>query len=145
MSFYLKKILAFSLVILISLTQYGFSFLGSQRPSKSVIKDAIGLQIHLAEGSLRQSLELNSEQGLEEVLSLNVDSIEFLDIPNRTIFVVKGYCDWGIPNKKEKILSYFKVLLEQGEMVESWRLALAIPKSIDSKEEFVTYPLPIKN
>ena len=134
-----QKILPLILASLISLTIFGCA--SSRFPPNSVLKDALALQIHLAERSLENVVDL--DEGFIQVVSVKPSSIE--NVPNQEgrFFLVKGRCDCDFPGLKDKVDSPFQLFLEQGDKGESWRLAKPIISGGLTKD-WSTYPLPIK-
>ena len=115
----------------------------SSKPSNSVLKDALEIQIQIT----RRSLEdvLNLEESSMEVSNVKVESSEYIEGLKGKLLRVSGYLDLKSSGFEGKSNEHFNLLLERGEKGQSWRLAKLSASSNGLLQEWTTYPLPISN
>jgi len=115
---------------------------GSINPPDSVLIDALEIQVQLTENSLEDLLDL--EEGSLDILSVNVDSTNFVESQGSRIISVAGDVDCRFTGSIETTNTPFQLFLERGEKQQSWRLAKPLITSNGLSREWLTYPLSIK-
>ena len=139
MSSFFQRIFPFILGFLLCCTAYGCA--STQYPSDSVLKDALSLQLNLAERSLDNLFE--TDEGLTDVVSVRPSSMSLFENEEGELVSISGRCDCRFLGTKEKNDSSFQLFLERGAKGESWRLARPQISSDGDFKYWSTYPLLI--
>jgi hypothetical protein len=133
----LPRLLA-SLLLVLSLTACG----AAGQPPRSVLLDALSLQIQLTQGAIAQALQLES-MGLPEVSRVRVDSQEPIRIGEARGWHLAGRFDWRLPGDPIRVDSPFEIYLQRGVRGESWRLARPSVSDPAGPQVWITDPLPL--
>jgi hypothetical protein len=129
-----------SLALVLCLTLAGCG--GSGQPPRSVLLQALGLQIQLTQGAIAQALALEAA-GVPEVNRVRVEQQQSLRIGEAKGLRLAGRFDWRLPGDPIRVDSPFELYLQRGERGQSWRLARPSGSSDGSTQEWLTYPLPL--
>ena len=134
---------------------------GPGQPPRSVVLDALTLQIQLTQASIAQALELEAP-GSPQVSRVRVEEQQALAIGEARGLRLAGRFDWRLADDPIRVDSPFELYLARGERGQSWRLArpgspaLLEPSPADpataaapepdatpSSQSWITYPLPL--
>lgn len=134
---------------------------GPGQPPRSVLLDALALQIQLTQGSIAQALELEAP-GLPQVSRVRVEEQQSLAIGEARGLRLSGRFDWRLADDPIRVDSPFELYLARGERGQSWRLARPDAPSplnatavegpsaaepgaaaVPSSQSWITYPLPL--
>jgi hypothetical protein len=126
------------LLLLVSLTACG----AAGQPPRSVLLEALSLQIQLTQGAIAQALQLES-MGLPEVSRVRVDSQESLAIGEARGWHLAGRFDWRLPGDPIRVDSPFEIYLQRGARGQSWRLARPSIGGSGEPQVWITDPLPL--
>ncbi|MGC6483346.1 MAG: hypothetical protein ACON4T_07270 [Synechococcus sp.] len=107
-----------------------------------VLLQALGLQIQLTQTAIAQSLDLDVE-GDPEVSRVRVEEQESMRLGDHRGVHLSGRFDWRLPGDRVRVDSPFELFLERGDRGESWRLAQPSGSSDGSRQDWITYPLPL--
>jgi len=134
---------------------------GPGQPPRSVLLDALALQIQLTQGSIARALELEPP-GLPQVSRVRVEDQQAIPIGEAHGLRLSGRFDWRLANDPIRVDSPFELYLARGERGQSWRLAQpSSPAPLDpaapvgpsaaegmaaaatASQTWNTYPLPL--
>ena len=134
---------------------------GPGQPPRSVVLDALTLQIQLTQASIAQALELEAP-GSPQVSRVRVEEQQSLAIGEARGLRLAGRFDWRLADDPIRVDSPFELYLARGERGQSWRLARpGSPAPLDpspadpataaapaadaapSSQPWITYPLPL--
>jgi hypothetical protein len=127
-----------SVLLVLTLTACG----AAGQPPRSVLLDALGLQIQLTQGAIAQALQLASI-GLPEVSRVRVDRQESMRIGEARGWHLAGRFDWRLPGDPIRVDSPFDIYLQRGARGESWRLARPSGSDAAGVQVWITDPLPL--
>ena len=127
-------------VLVVSLSLTGCQ--ASGQPPRSVLLQALALQIELTQGAIAQALDLEA-QGLPEVNRVRVEQQQRIAIGEGPGLRLTGRFDWRLPGDPIRVDSPFELFLVRGEKGQTWRLARPVG-GVDSVQEWLTDPLPLK-
>lgn len=127
-------------VLVVSLTLAGCQATG--QPPRSVLLQALALQIELTQGAIAQALDLEA-QGLPEVNRVRVEQQQRIAIGEGPGLRLTGRFDWRLPGDPIRVDSPFELFLVRGDKGQTWRLARPVG-GVDSVQEWLTDPLPLK-
>ncbi|MFM8525245.1 MAG: hypothetical protein ACKOCM_06455 [Cyanobacteriota bacterium] len=128
------------LVLMVSVCLSGCQGLG--QPPRSVLLQALALQIELTQGAIAQALDLQV-QGLPEVNRVRVEEQQAIRIGESRGLRLAGRFDWRLPGDPFRVDSPFELYLVRGEKGQSWRLARPVGGT-EAVQEWRTDPLPLK-
>lgn len=123
----------------------GLSIAGCQspgQPPRSVLLQALALQIELTQGAIAQALDLEAE-GMPEVNRVRVEEQQSLRIGDGNGLRLTGRFDWRLPGDAFRVDSPFELYLLRGEKGQTWRLARPVGGR-DAVQDWLTDPLPLK-
>lgn len=129
-----------SLLLVLSLALSGCQAVG--QPPRSVLLQALALQIELTQGAIAQALDLEA-QGLPEVNRVRVEEQQTISIGEARGLRLAGRFDWRLPGDPFRVDSPFELYLVKGEKGQTWRLARPVGGR-DSIQDWLTDPLPLK-
>jgi len=134
---------------------------GPGQPPRSVLLDALALQIQLTQGSIAQALALDTP-GMPQVSRVRVEEQQAVAIGEGRGLRLAGRFDWRLADDPIRVDSPFELYLARGEKGQSWRLArpdapLAVersgalagataepsPGAAAAGQSWITYPLPL--
>ncbi len=117
---------------------------GLTSPPRSVLREALSLQIQLTQDTISGSIELEPLTSIK-VSNIRVEDRSFLNTGDKkdSIYLIRGIFDWQFDGALEKKNTPFEVFLEQGARAESWRLAKPAGSLVSGFQEWLTYPLQI--
>jgi hypothetical protein len=130
--------LALALVLCVVLTACG----GPGQPPRTVLLDALTLQIQLTQRSIAEALDLSSE-GVPEVSRVRVRHEETIPLAEGRAVRLLGSFDWRLPGDPIRVDSPFELVLLRGERRQSWRLARSMGTDDGGEPQWITYPLPL--
>ncbi len=139
MSKFLQRIWSFILTLILCLMQYGCQFYNNS--SKSVVQDAIQLQIELTHDSLTEFLDFDAS--IPEVLRVKISSRVYERYEGGKLLSIFGCYYAYFSGSDKEYRSPFHLFLEPGEKGESWRLAKLNNAPKGNPIEWTSYPLPI--
>jgi len=114
------------------------------QPPRSVLLDALALQIQLTQGAIARALDLEAG-GLPEVSRVRVEQQEELAIGENAGLHLSGRFDWRLPGDAIRVDSPFELYLQRGARGESWRLARRAEWADSSGPAWITDPLPLRS
>ena len=129
-----------ALLLLLPLGLQGCS--GTSHPPRSVLLQALALQISLTQGQVAQALRLEP-QGLPEVSRVRVEEQEAIAIGPGPGLRLAGRFDWRLAEDPIRVDSPFELYLQRGEKNRSWRLARPVGGSGGSEQRWLIDPLPL--
>jgi hypothetical protein len=113
-------------------------------PPQGTLLNALALQIQLTQADVARALSLDSV-GLPVVSRVRVEQQEPVAIgPNKGLRIA-GRFDWRLGKDPFRVDAPFEIFLEQGARGESWRLARPAGPAPEGEQEWLTYPLPLRN
>ncbi|WP_216902820.1 hypothetical protein [Synechococcus sp. CCY 9618] len=112
------------------------------QPPRSVLLEALSLQIQLTQGAIAEALELEAG-GLPEVSRVRVEQQEAVPIGDGRGLHLAGRFDWRLPGDPIRVDSPFELYLERGVKGQSWRLARPSGSGDGSRQAWITDPLPL--
>jgi hypothetical protein len=130
--------LVLPLLLVLSLSACG----NGGQPPRSVLLQALALQIQLTQGAIAQALELEAG-GLPEVSRVRVAEQQAMRIGEAPGWRLAGAFDWRLPGDRIRVDSPFELYLQRGARGESWRLARPSGSPDGSTQAWITDPLPI--
>ncbi len=123
---------------------------GVAQPPRSVLLQALELQIQLTQGSIAEALALEAS-GTPEVSRVRVAQQETMRIGDAKGLRLAGQFDWRLAGDPIRVDSPFELYLQRGERGESWRLARPSGLAADgaagddaSVQAWITDPLPLQ-
>ncbi len=123
---------------------------GVAQPPRSVLLQALELQIQLTQGAIAEALALEAG-GPPEVSRVRVVEQEAVRIGDAKGLRVLGQFDWRLAGDPIRVDSPFELYLQRGERGQSWRLARPSGMAADgaggddaSVQAWITDPLPLK-
>jgi hypothetical protein len=131
-------LLCSALLLPLGLTSCG---LGSQ-PPRSVLLDALALQIQLTQEQVARALDLEAS-GQPQVSRVRVEQQEAIHIGEAGGLHLQGRFDWRLAQDPIRVDSHFDLYLQRGERDESWRLARPVGSSDGQRQDWITDPLPL--
>ncbi len=116
-----------------------------QSPPRSVVKEALSLQLQMTEISIANSMDLEPN-GVPRIKSLKVEHSDDLSLKTseEPIIRLTGFIALELPGDSSTKKRFFELFLEKGLKGESWRLARPIGPPDGGSQEWVTYALPIQ-
>ena len=135
-----QRLCSLILAFLVCFAQYGCTTSGN--PPKSVLKEALETQIELTHRLLDNSLDLQA--GSTEIISVKIDSSSYFEDNEGRYLSVSGYVDIKSPGFKEKTNTPFLLVLQRGELGESWSLVKPSLASNGLSKDWIVYPLGIE-
>jgi hypothetical protein len=133
-------LLLLPLLLVVSVVLSGCQAVG--QPPRSVLLQALALQIELTQGAIAQALDLEA-QGLPEVNRVRVEEQQTINIGEARGLRLAGRFDWRLPGDPFRVDSPFELYLLRGEKGQTWRLARPVGGT-DSIQDWLTDPLPLK-
>jgi len=112
------------------------------QPPRSVLLDALSLQIQLTQGAIARALDLEAG-GLPEVSRVRIEQQDAVAIGEGRGLHLSGRFDWRLPGDAIRVDSPFELYLQRGARGESWRLARPSGSSDGSSQDWITDPLPL--
>lgn len=142
----LRRAAAAILLVLALLLPLGLSGCGGPgHPPRSVLLDALSLQIQLTQGSIAEALQLEPG-GLPQVSRVRVEEQQAIRIGEADGLRLVGRFDWRLANDPIRVDSPFELFLQRGERDQSWRLARPTGTSDGEQgtlQEWILDPLPL--
>jgi hypothetical protein len=106
--------------------------------------NALALQIQLTQADVAQALSLESV-GAPLVSRVRVEEQEPVTIGQASGLRIAGRFDWRLGRDPFRVNAPFEIFLERGARGESWRLARPAGLAPEGEQEWLTYPLPLRN
>jgi hypothetical protein len=122
------------------------------QPPRSVLLQALELQIQLTQGAIADALALDAG-GMPEVSRVRVAQQQLIGIGEAKGLRLEGQFDWRLAGDPIRVDSPFELFLQRGERGQSWRLARPVGpgvsagadgESADGQQAWITDPLPLK-
>lgn len=113
-------------------------------PPQGTLLNALALQIQLTQADVAQALSLESV-GAPLVSRVRVEQQEPVTIGTAKGLRIAGRFDWRLGKEPFRVDAPFEIFLEQGARGESWRLARPAGSAPEGEQEWLTYPLPLRN
>jgi len=132
--------LALALLLLLPLALTGCGL--RPQPPRTVLLQALALQIQLTQAQVAQALDLQPP-GLPEVSRVRLEEQQSLLIGEAAGLRLAGHFDWRLAGDPIRVDSPFELFLQQGERGQSWRLARPLGSSDVSRQDWITDPLPL--
>jgi hypothetical protein len=130
-------------LLLALLLPLGLAGCGLQaQPPRSVLLQALALQIQLTQAQVAQALDLEAA-GLPEVSRVRVEEQQPVRIGAAAGLRLVGRFDWRLAGDPIRVDSPFELYLQQGERGQSWRLARPLGSSTGAQQDWITDPLPL--
>lgn len=112
-------------------------------PPQGTLLNALTLQIQLTQADVAQALNLESVA--EPLVSrVRVEEQEPVPIGQGHGLRIAGRFDWRLGKEPFRVDAPFEIFLEQGTRGESWRLARPAGRAPEGEQEWLTYPLPLR-
>jgi hypothetical protein len=118
--------------------------MASNGPPQGTLLNALALQIQLTQADVAQALSLESV-GAPLVSRVRVEQQEPVTIGTAKGLRIAGRFDWRLGKDPFRVDAPFEIFLEQGARGESWRLARPAGSAPEGEQEWLTYPLPLRN
>lgn len=119
----------------------------SAQPPRSVLLQALELQIQLTQGAIADALALDAG-GMPEVSRVRVAQQQPIGIGEAKGLRLEGQFDWRLAGDPIRVDSPFELFLQRGERGQSWRLARPVGPApsagTDGQQTWITDPLPLK-
>jgi hypothetical protein len=112
------------------------------QPPRSVLLDALSLQIQLTQGAIARALDLEAG-GMPEVSRVRVERQETVPIGEGLGLRLAGRFDWRLPGDAIRVDSPFELYLQRGAKGQTWRLARPSGSTDGSSQDWITDPLPL--
>jgi hypothetical protein len=142
-----RTLLGFLLPLLLAVSTALTGCTGVAQPPRSVLLQALELQIQLTQGAIAEALALEAA-GTPEVSRVRVAEQDTVRIGEAKGLRLVGQFDWRLAGDPIRVDSPFELYLQRGERGQSWRLARPIgdpaPDGADSQQAWITDPLPLK-
>jgi hypothetical protein len=116
----------------------------SDGPPQGTLLNALALQIQLTQADVARALSLESV-GLPVVSRVRVEQQAPVTIGPSKGLRIAGRFDWRLGNDPFRVDAPFEIFLERGARGESWRLARPAGRAPEGEQEWLTYPLPLRN
>lgn len=113
-------------------------------PPQGALLNALALQIQLTQTDVARALSLESV-GAPVVSRVRVEQQEPATIGQGQGLRIAGRFDWRLGKDPFRVDAPFEIFLERGDRGESWRLARPSGQAPDGEQEWLTYPLPLRN
>lgn len=117
------------------------------QPPRSVLLQALELQIQLTQGAIADALALDAA-GVPEVSRVRVAQQQPIGIGEAKGLRLEGQFDWRLAGDPIRVDSPFELFLQRGERGQSWRLARPVGPApsagADGQQTWITDPLPLK-
>jgi hypothetical protein len=135
-----QRLASVALVVLLLVPLGGCGAVG--QPPRTVLLQALALQIQLTQGAIAQALDLQAA-GLPEVSRVRVAEQQSIRIGEAKGWRLAGQFDWRLPGDPIRVDSPFELYLQRGLRGESWRLARPSGSADGSTQAWLTDPLPL--
>ncbi len=135
---------AVALALLASLALGLAGCLAAPAPPQSALLQALALQIQLTQADVAKALSLESVAP-PLVSRVRVERQEAVMIGPSPGLRLAGRFDWRLGKEPFRVDAPFEIFLERGTRGESWRLARPAGVAAQGEQEWLTYPLPLRN
>ncbi|MEB3333306.1 MAG: hypothetical protein VKI83_12530 [Synechococcaceae cyanobacterium] len=121
---------------------------GLAQPPRSVLLEALALQIQLTQGAIAKTLALDPV-GIPEVSRVRLERQDAIRVGEAKGLRLSGRFDWRLAGDPIRVDSPFEIVLQRGERGESWRLARPVGSAAGSagseadQQAWITDPLPL--
>lgn len=113
-------------------------------PPQATLLQALALQIQLTQADVAQALSLDSVPA-PVVSRVRVEQQDPVTIGDAKGLRISGRFDWRLGKDPFRVDAPFEIFLERGSREESWRLARPAGRAPEGEQEWLTYPLPLRN
>jgi hypothetical protein len=113
-------------------------------PPQGTLLNALALQIQLTQAEVARALSLDSVSA-PVVSRVRVEQQEPVTIGQGQGLRIAGRFDWRLGKDPFRVDAPFEIFLERGDREESWRLARPSGQAPEGEQEWLTYPLPLRN
>lgn len=132
------------LTLLVSLSLGLGACTAASGPPQGTLLNALAMQIQLTQADVAQALSLESV-GVPVVSRVRVEQQEPVTIGQGQGLRIAGRFDWRLGKDPFRVDAPFEIFLERGDRGESWRLARPSGQAPEGEQEWLTYPLPLRN
>jgi hypothetical protein len=115
----------------------------SSSPSQGTLLQALALQIQLTQADVARALGLE-HVGQPLVSRVRVERQEPVAIGSNSGLRLTGRFDWRLGKDPYRVDAPFEIFLERGARGESWRLARPDGGAPEGTQDWLTYPLPLR-
>ncbi|MEB3317385.1 MAG: hypothetical protein VKO39_04520 [Cyanobacteriota bacterium] len=137
-----RTALSLALVALLGFGLAGCS-LAASGPPRATLLQALALQIQLTQADVARALGLASVAA-PLVSRVRVERQEPVAIGQNAGLRLSGRFDWRLGKDPFRVDAPFEIFLERGSRGESWRLARPAGPAPEGGQEWLTYPLPLR-
>lgn len=113
-------------------------------PPQATLLQALALQIQLTQADVARALSLESV-GAPVVSRVRVEQQDPVTIGQGRGLRLAGRFDWRLGKDPFRVDAPFEIFLERGDRGESWRLARPSGPAPEGEQEWLTYPLPLRD
>lgn len=138
----LQRLLPALLTLLLLLTPALQACSATPQPPRSVLLEALALQIRLTQGQVAEALQL--EPVAEPMVSrVRLEQQQEIPIGEGRGLRLVGRFDWRLAEDPIRVDSPFEIYLLRGERGQTWRLARPVG-TVDQSQAWISEPLPLK-
>ncbi len=112
-------------------------------PSQGTLLQALALQIQLTQADVARALGLD-HVGQPLVSRVRVERQDPVTIGQNSGLRLSGRFDWRLGQDPYRVDAPFEIFLERGSRGESWRLARPDGSASEGTQDWLTYPLPLR-
>ncbi|MFN7677871.1 MAG: hypothetical protein ACK5QW_04655 [Cyanobacteriota bacterium] len=117
--------------------------LPSNGPPQGTLLQALALQIQLTQADVARALDLD-HVGQPLVSRVRVERQDPVTIGSNSGLRLTGRFDWRLGKDPYRVDAPFEIFLERGSRGESWRLARPDGSAPEGTQDWLTYPLPLR-
>lgn len=136
-----QGLLSLALIALLGVSLTGC--VAASGPPRATLLHALALQIQLTQADVARALGLASVAA-PLVSRVRVERQEPVRIGQNTGLRLSGRFDWRLGKDPFRVDAPFEIVLERGSRGESWRLARPAGPAPEGGQEWLTYPLPLR-
>ena len=112
-----------------------------QDPPRSIVIEALQVQIVATQASISESLGLEPAISVPTVSRVRVDHQESLNLEGERFVHLEGNFDWQLPRDSVRVDSAFELFLQRGQRGEGWILARPVAGQVNDAQRWLLYPL----
>lgn len=138
----LRRLLPALLTLLLLLTPALQACSATPQPPRSVLLQALALQIRLTQGQVAEALQLEPV-GEPLVSRVRLEQQQAIPIGDGRGLRLVGRFDWRLAEDPIRVDSPFEIYLLRGERGQTWRLARPVG-TVEQTQAWISEPLPQK-